>query len=336
VTVGAVSERSPTVNHDSTPAPSPKPEPTPTPTSTPSPTAVVDTGDSVVDRSATATPTRIPTPTSARDARAIATADAGAAQLRSRLEALLEPATPEEADEFPPDGTVEEAKEFMQTHPPPSDDPTTWTVDQREAFNVLAQDFGERHAEHHEEWHRVNGPGGTRGEGSGELFLQFHRDMMRQFEEETGVPPPYDWDPSSPIPTEFTDPDGPRLVSDADVFRPAWLTADGTGTPQGNADFGETVTIDGQTFGSLGDFENPDQLGRALGMSGYHASVHARIGGTMGGFDSPRDPAFYGWHGHIDKVIDEWLATENGQAWAEANPDSPLLAAPEAPPEHHH
>jgi hypothetical protein len=286
----------------------------------------------VAERSATTTTTRTPTTQTSSEARLRAANDPMAQQLRAQAFRVIDPGDGGgEPDLFPANGTVQQAKDFMSQNQPTSDDPTKWTKDQREAFNVLAQDFGDRHVEAHEAWHRANGPGGTNGPGSGEEFLQFHRDMMRQFEEETGVKPPSGWNPATPIPTEFQDPEGKRRTDNPNVQRPAWLTTDGTGTTNGNRDFGNTVTVDGQTFDSLDDFENPDQLGRALAASSngnpsYHASAHSRMGGTMGGFESPRDPTFYAWHGHIDHVLDEWLATPNGQAWSQANPDSPLIS----------
>jgi hypothetical protein len=275
-------------------------------------------------------PAANPTTVTAADTRNRVNADPRTAQLRGRIEQSLPP--PEgEADEFPADGSLDEAKKFVEENPLEGNDPNAWTKDQREAFNVIAQDFGNRHAEHHEQWHLENGPGGTQGAGSGEKFIQFHRDMMRQFTEETGLPVPSGWDPSTPVPAEFQDPAGTRVSSDPQVSLPGWLTTDGQGTEEGNADFGQTVTIDGKEYGSLNDFKTPDELGRALGESGYHASVHSRMGGTMGGFASPKDPTFYAWHGHIDGLIDQWLATDSGKEWAAANPTSPLLGG-----EHQH
>jgi hypothetical protein len=37
------------------------------------------------------------------------------------------------------------------------------------------------------------------------------------------------------------------------------------------------------------------------------------------------DPTFYAWHGEVDGVVKEWLQTENGQAWAAANPEEAAL-----------
>lgn len=121
------------------------------------------------------------------------------------------------------------------------------------------------------------------------------------------------------VPPQITDPDGKkRLTSNPNVQNPNWLTTDGHGTATGNSDFGSTVQIDGKKFSKLGDFENPDQLGRALGESGYHASVHSRLGNTMSGFASPRDAAFEMWHGHIKHLVQRWRQTPNGQNWTKA------------------
>jgi hypothetical protein len=291
--------------------------------------------DGVAARSQNAEPTLRPTMTTAADARNIANANPLAIQLRSRAEHSFQAKAEDagEIDAFAADGSLEDAQKFVEENPLEGNDPAAWTKDQREAFNVIAQDFGARHAEHHRQWHVENGAGGTEGPGSGELFLQFHRDMMTQFTAETGLPVPSGWDPSQPVPEEFTDPAGKdRRSSDPQVELPAWLTADGTGTPGGNEDFGETVTIDGKEYGSLNDFQTPDELGRALGESGYHASTHVRMGGTMGTLESPADATFYAWHGHIDQLIDQWLETDSGQAWAAANPSSPLLESDG----HHH
>jgi hypothetical protein len=61
----------------------------------------------------------------------------------------------------------------------------------------------------------------------------------------------------------------------------------------------------------------------------------------MGNFDSPMDPTFFSWHGEVDGVVNEWLQTENGQAWAAENPAAaaPWLGGVEvdhAPTGHRH
>ena len=130
-------------------------------------------------------------------------------------------------------------------------------------------------------------------------------------------------DRTRPIPAEITAEGVARPPDLEPIERPAWLTLNGKGTESGNERFGESIEIDGQPFDSLDDVENPDQLGRAFGTSGYHASAHSDIDGVMGGFASPEDPLFYGLHDHIDAVVDEWLATPNGEAWAARTGEEP-------------
>lgn len=232
-------------------------------------------------------------------------------------------------DMFPADGTVEQARVFVKAHAVKGDDPNKWTQDQREAYNILAHDFGNRHARMHEQWHKAHGPGGTEGKGSGLKFLEFHRMMLREFTKETGIPAPGGWDPNSPIPAEFLDPDrkNPRMSTEPGVLLPAWLTLDGHGTKRGNKDFGRKAMLDDdKRFKSLRDFKSPDQLGRALGESGFHGSAHVSIGGTMGTFKSPKDPIFLAWHGYLDKLLDRWLKkTKNGKQWSQEHPRSTLL-----------
>lgn len=243
-----------------------------------------------------------------------------------RAQVLRKLALAPDAD-LPASPSVDEARAYLAFHPPLSNDPHQWTSPQRAAFDVLGNAFGTIHSAMHTEWHRVNGAGGTQGPGSGLAFLDFHREMMLAFSDFAGIPFPTGWDPNSTVPPELRAPSttNPRITSDTSTTRPNWLSVGGGGDAQGNLDFGATVTIDGQVFGALEDFQNPDQLGRALGETPYHSSVHSQIGGVMATFGSPQDPAFYLWHGHIDALIDEWLATPNGQAWANANPNSELF-----------
>lgn len=239
-----------------------------------------------------------------------------------------------EQDEFPADGSVQDAKDFAKHHPTKGDNPSRWTKDQREAFNILAQDFGQKHQAAHTRWHQKHGPGGTQGTGSGMSFLRFHRQMLRDFKKTTGMSAPRGWDPNTPIPAEFKDPHpqgNPRDSNNPHVQLPGWLTRSGKGTGGGNRDFGKTTKLAGlkKVFKSLNDFQNPDQLGRALGESGYHASAHVNIGGDMASPEtSPLDPSFLAWHGHIDRLIDRWLKTRNGRAWKKAHPKDPLIKAP--------
>ena len=75
----------------------------------------------------------------------------------------------------------------------------------------------------------------------------------------------------------------------------------------------------GPVYAKLNDIPDLDTLGRIIGMSSFHASVHVAIGGTMSGFHSPADPFFYAWHGLIDAIVDNWLKTTTGRAWMTAN-----------------
>lgn len=225
--------------------------------------------------------------------------------------------------------TVEEAAGYLRDTPQ-AETLDDMTHDQLRAYNVILQEVGsdESTLEHHEGWHHDNGSGGQKGAGSGETFLGMHRSMLNEVEamvDPTGNWSAPAWDPTQPIPPELTAPGVARPTDLAPIERPAWLTLDGEGSESGNERFGETIEIDGQSFDSLDDFENPDQLGRAIGESSYHASAHVDIGGPMGSLRSPSDPIFYGWHGHIDAVFDEWLETPNGKAWQAENPGDPLL-----------
>ena len=81
----------------------------------------------------------------------------------------------------------------------------------------------------------------------------------------------------------------------------------------------------GPVYAKLSDIPDLDTLGRIIGTSQYHRSVHSAIEGTMGTYFSPADAAFYGWHGWIDGIVDTWLKTTPGKAWAAANPMHPFL-----------
>jgi hypothetical protein len=224
-------------------------------------------------------------------------------------------------------------------------------------FDVLAYydthtNYMAAHGHHmlpeHVGWHDRNGPGGEEGPGSGTAFLGFHRAMMndlRRFAMETGgrswlpintvgaaIPA---WLPDSAAAMDLAglwDSYFPR--NDAEVLDfgiPTYLTVS-TSTSVWRD---QTVEIDGVTYQWLGDIPDLDTLGRVVAAANtkpgvregtsYHFSFHILVGGTMGDVYSPADPIFYGWHGLIDKVVDNWLATAKGQAWAAANAGHPFL-----------
>lgn len=200
----------------------------------------------------------------------------------------------------------------------------------------------------HHMWHRRNGVGGAAGRGSGLAFLGFHRAVVNQLREHAattnGVAPlsvdVEGWVPNSlpdatdaaetltalgvetsarPRRTEFLDTE--MFLGDR-VGVPAWLTLDGVGS---NTRWSATKEVDDVGYSRLGDFRDPDALGRAIG-GGYHQSAHNWIGGTMASMHSPVDPVFYGWHGFLDNLLEVWLTeTDNGRAWMEENPNHPLL-----------
>jgi hypothetical protein len=196
--------------------------------------------------------------------------------------------------------------------------------EQLEAFNTVAREFGRRQAVPHEAWHNFGGrtrSGGMEGNGSGDLFFGFHREMFAAVEHAVGgnwtLP---EWKPNEVIQPELVPLTGRPVTRDPKIQTPGFLTVDG-GTP-----WRGIGALRGKLFSSLSDFQTPDQLGQAIGLSGYHASVHVAVGGVMQSFRSPEDPAFYYWHGHIDHILDTWLReTANGKAWAAANPTDPLL-----------
>lgn len=173
------------------------------------------------------------------------------------------------------------------------------------------------HLQMHAGWHEANGSGGTRGPGSGELFLLFHHQMMNEFgthlmaNGEAGLVPIPIWDPTKPIPKEIRNSKAHRDNENPQISKPTWLTLEGG-----------TLTAPGDIPGIRGlkDVKSLDDLGRILGTSGYHGSAHNKIGGTMASFGSPQDPVFFGWHGHIDDIMMQWLTqTDAGKAWLKVN-----------------
>ncbi len=204
-----------------------------------------------------------------------------------------------------------------RTTSPPSR-PTTWTPQQYERFAARVREYlaqNETLLPHHAAWHEVNGPGGTRGPGSGSAFLQMHHEMvadMERFIRDSGrdldLLPLVEWRPSQVVPAQLGQVE--RFSTTPNVPTPSWLTLAGGGT--GAPVFGYT---------RLDEFKTLDELGRAFGSGppdnlGYHGAGHAAVGGVMWSRRAPEDPVFWLWHRHIDNVIETWLTTPNGQAWS--------------------
>ncbi len=204
-------------------------------------------------------------------------------------------------------------------------------------LNYFAE-MGPEMIEHHGHWHDMNGQGGKAGPGSGMAFLGYHRAMMndlRSFALETnsrswlpistvGRSIPYSLEDSwqAMMAVGMLDLFEPRQDSEMwDFGIPAYLTIGGIVDPQ----WGTTVGANGQIFAKLEDFDTPDSLGQGMAFT-YHGLYHSRVNGTMAySGRSPLDPIFYGWHGHLDKIVTTWLKTTKGQQWAAANPNHPFL-----------
>lgn len=206
----------------------------------------------------------------------------------------------------------------LQSRTPASSARVTWTPQQYERFAVRVREFLAQDPNllpHHAAWHEVNGPGGTRGEGSGSAFLQMHHEMiaaMEQFITASGrdldLVPLVEWRPSQVVPPQLGNVE--RYSNTPNVRTPTWLTMAG-GT--------DTAPIFGYT--KLADFKSLDELGRAFGSGfpdnlGYHGAGHAAVGGVMWSRRAPQDPVFWLWHRHIDNIIESWITTPNGRAWA--------------------
>jgi hypothetical protein len=200
--------------------------------------------------------------------------------------------------------------------------------------------LGPHALDHHVEWHALNGPGGTRGLGSGIAFLGFHRAMQNEIkkfamERNARVPLPIatvggvfgDWPLYDSLDAldalgrlDFYD---PRWVFEPyDWGIPQYLTLGGIPSP--NPEWDPFFNFDGPLMSKLEDIPDLDMLGLAIGYE-YHISLHLYVNGTFGGGYSPTDPLFYGWHGLIDKIVTQWLGTPAGQAWVAANPYHPFL-----------
>lgn len=213
------------------------------------------------------------------------------------------------------------------TAPPHYEDKT---ADQLKRLTALHKRFmTDDMLKNHEAWHDVNGPGGTQGAGSGNLFLLFHHEMMLQFQrflKDNGgsdlLPMPI-WDPMKAIPEEVAY--QPRDSNNPAIPLPSWLTLEG-----GHDEAPGDIT----GVKSLKDVKSVDDLGRILGTSGYHATGHEDIGGTMATFASPADPVFFGWHGHIDDLLMKFLyLTENGRTWMKSESNRRQLVEFQVPPD---
>ncbi|RYZ05439.1 MAG: hypothetical protein EOO73_19505 [Myxococcales bacterium] len=211
-----------------------------------------------------------------------------------------------------------------------------------EYFNTHANYFavyGDHMLSAHDDWHLLNGPGGTDGPGSGTAFMGFHRAMMnelRKFAMENDgrhalpistvglVIPPWLGDAMQALGAAgFSEEYAPRFNDQmTDWGLPSYLTVNAT--PSANW-LNSSVWVGVNNYTRIGDMPDLDTLGQAIAVE-YHASLHSAVGGTMSSFYSPADPIFYGWHGLIDGLADVWLATPKGQAWAAANPTHPFLA----------
>jgi hypothetical protein len=199
----------------------------------------------------------------------------------------------------------------------------------RRAFVDLYRPFGRSMVTMHEAWHQKNGSGGTRGVGSGELFMQFHDNLMKDFlavvarenpalSERLGGRLP-SWDTMTQLPREFEFADmNPTIRGSSTGINwqlPSYLTVEGGTQRYSLNDGGERRRIS-----SLNDIRSPDELGRVLGASGTHAVGHSRLGGGMSSFASVAEPPFVLWHGKMVEIQEAWSTTPSGQAWLAANP----------------
>ena len=194
------------------------------------------------------------------------------------------------------------------------------------------------HLHHHEMWHSANGQGGQDCEGSGIAFLGFHRAMLNDFRKWALQSNGRSW-----LPIDTVGEAVPSTMDDAyevlDLLGrsaeyepretwsiinygvPGYFTVSGTSHP----DWMNTGSLGGLTFTRLNDFPDLDALGRVMG-SNYHIGFHNLVGGTMANTSiSPTEPLFFGWHGFLDRIVTNWLATSKGQAWIAANPNHAFL-----------
>jgi hypothetical protein len=193
------------------------------------------------------------------------------------------------------------------------------TQEQAVAFSFLHNEFIKTYPviSNHICWHQIYGSGGTEGVGSGEVFLQFHRSMMKDVMNFLEVPNLPIWGSTtsaSIVANSLPVPSNAPL----DVFFPNetvgfrdYLTRRGGGEVLVvNNVSGETRNIT-----NLNDLRSIDELGRVMGVM-YHGIGHFLLGGTMLSFESPRDPQFYVWHSTLDGIADSWLNTSSGKSWS--------------------
>lgn len=160
------------------------------------------------------------------------------------------------------------------------------------------------------------------------FFLPWHRMYLLQFERiirtltgEADFALPY-WDYADAgelkIPPAFTKRTSP-LFAQGRTLRPGTKLAKSTWPLSG-------------TFDALGGRPSttPEHLGEFPGSLELnpHNPVHGRVGGDMGGFQSPLDPLFWIHHCNIDRLWAAWLGLPNranptASSWANTKFDFP-------------
>lgn len=224
---------------------------------------------------------------------------------------------------------------------------SNWGFWEQTDYSAMHQNYfslyGSMIIDMHVMWHNMNDPGGKAGLGSGVAFLGMHRAMVNDLRKYALATGQRSWIPinmNSALPFAVYDAAGPLSAAGQAYYdtwyaersgndltgltTPTYLTAAG-GAQSFEFIPGQEPGAGGPVYTKLNDILDLDTLGRIIGTSGYHASVHSAIGGTMGDFGSPADPFFYAWHGHIDTIVDNWLKTTSGRNWMNANPNHPFL-----------
>lgn len=136
-------------------------------------------------------------------------------------------------------------------------------------------------------------------------FLAWHRGYLARFEArlrvvsgDTTLAVPY-WD-------YFTDPEMPEAFKRQ-------------GTPFFHWNRTNTNVADALGYGftdpALVDFQRGARAGMEPSIEQWpHNRVHSLIGGTMGGFLSPRDPIFWLHHANVDRLWRAWTRAGGGRA----------------------